>query len=77
MVEYCLRRQTHQIDGNEVIVSKAIPKFDEDDHDKNLDPVVEDDHGSKVDCDNPNLDDDNGQDEREQETSLEAVNCKD
>ena len=31
MVEYCLRRQTHQIDGNEVIVTKVIPKFDEED----------------------------------------------
>jgi len=31
MVDYCLRRQTHQIDGNEVIVSKALPKFDEED----------------------------------------------
>ena len=29
MVEYCLRRPSHQIDGNSVSVSKAEPQFDE------------------------------------------------
>jgi len=29
MVEYCLRRPSHQIDGNSVSVAKAEPQFDE------------------------------------------------
>ena len=29
MVEYCLRRPSHQIDGNSVTVTKAEPQFDE------------------------------------------------
>ena len=31
MVDYCLRRLTHQIDGNEVILSKTLPKFEDED----------------------------------------------
>ena len=29
MVEYCLRRPSHQIDGKNVSVTKAEPQFDE------------------------------------------------
>ena len=31
MVDYCLRRLTHQIDGNEVCLSKTLPKFEDED----------------------------------------------
>ena len=31
MVDYCMRRETHQIDGNEVCLSKTLPKFEDED----------------------------------------------
>ena len=48
MVDYCLRRETHQIDGNQVTVSKVPPKFDEGDP-------------TKVECDNEGNEDDGDQ----------------
>ena len=29
MVEYCMKRPSHQIDGTELIVTRAEPEFDE------------------------------------------------
>ena len=61
MVDYCLRRHNHQIDGNEVTVSRARPKFDEDE-DKEEDNVedVGDNDINKVDGDNQNLVEEDG-----------------
>ena len=43
MVEYCLRRPSHQIDGKNVTVSKAEPQFDEEE--------VKEEEGEEADCD--------------------------
>ena len=74
MVDYCLRRQTHQIDGNEVTVTKALPNFDEEDPVKaEGDKEGNEDQANKDEGEGENgvneVENENSQKEKEEETS--------
>merc|ERR1719266_887795 len=61
MVEYCLRRLTHQIDGNEVTLSKTLPKFEDED------PAI-------VEAGNDEEDEDEVEDIAQEEVKIETTN---
>ena len=51
MVEYCLRRPSHQIDGKNVTVSKAEPQFDEEEVKEEEESEVKEEEGEEADGD--------------------------
>ena len=76
MVEYCLRRPSHQIDGKNVNVSKAEPQFDEVEEsgeDENMNDEANGDQEG-VDDNNDNGDNNDNNDKEKEAAEAEAMN---
>ena len=75
MVDYCLRRETHQIDGNEVIVTKALPKFDEEEPEQEESGDVDDKDAVQDEGDHADVNEEkDSAEEVKEETSKEVEN---
>ena len=73
MVEYCLRRPSHQIDGKNVSVTKAEPQFDEVEEtaeDENMNDEANGDQEGVED----NNENENNEKEKEAAATAEAMN---
>ena len=73
MVEYCLRRPSHQIDGKNVNVSKAEPQFDEVEEPGEDENMNDEGNGEQEGVDDNNDNDDNNDKEKEA-AEAEAMN---
>ena len=76
MVEYCMRRLTHQIDGNEVTLSKTLPEFEDEDPaivEGGDDEEVQDEVQDEVPDEVPDPVPDPAQDEAQEEVKIETT----
>ena len=77
MVEYCLRRPSHQIDGKNVSVTKAEPQFDEVEEtaeDETMNDEANGDQEGVDDNNDNNENNENNEKEKEAAAAAEAMN---
>ena len=74
MVEYCLRRPSHQIDGKNVSVTKAEPQFDEVEETAEEDENMNDEANGDQEGVEDNNENENNEKEKEAAATAEAMN---
>ena len=75
MVEYCLRRPSHQIDGKNVSVTKAEPQFDEVEETAEDETMNDEANGDQEGVDdNHDKNNENNEKEKEAAAAAEAMN---
>ena len=74
MVEYCLRRPSHQIDGKNVSVTKAEPQFDEVEETAEDETMNDEANGDQEGVDDNNDNNENNEKEKEAAAAAEAMN---